>query len=574
MSDPQRKDVNPQHGRGPMVVRIGPVRSAQELIQPVQPPEQPKPQRKRSKSRLVGALSAVLSLLAVIGVVGAGGAILAQREFQTPGPLQTDKVVVIPRDSGLDDIAELLAREGVINQPTLFMIKAQLQKLSKDGHALRAGEYQFKQQASLNSVVETLTTGQALTHAVTIAEGLTSEQIVGKLRDYDFLIGETADVPLEGSLAPTTFRFERGTHRQRVIERLRRLQQETVKDVWEKRSRDLPLKSPQEMVILASIVEKETGRADERPRIAGVFINRLNKNMRLQSDPTTVYGIVGGKGPLGRSLTRADLDQVTAYNTYAITGLPPGPIANPGRAALEAVANPSRTKELYFVADGSGGHAFAETLDQHNRNVQRWRQLEAQKDQAPAPGAVVPGTVAPGAPATSPPAQQPVSPPQFGPAVPQQRTQLDQPVPGGRPAVPSAFARATQPQPPAAQKLPARASAYAIPSLEVTGLDDLLGAEGAAAAGSSRALEPDKDDVIKKVDSWPVPEKMRARLQQLPPGGGVPEMEAEPQPAQQAAVSAPPTRPRAFDAVAGTKLDPLRNQSYDLSTAKTVPTFR
>ncbi len=386
-----------------MVVRVGPVRSAQELIQPVQPPEQPKPQRKRSKSRLVSALSAVLTLAAVIGIVGAGGAVIGERQLQAPGPLQADKIVVIPRESGLDDIAELLTREGVINQPTLFMIKAQIQKFTSQGHGLRAGEYQFKQQASLNSVVDTLINGQALTHAVTIPEGLTSEQVVAKLRDYDFLIGETADIPLEGSLAPTTFRFERGTHRQRVIERLRKLQQDTVKDVWDKRSRDLPLKSPQEMVILASIVEKETARADERPRIAGVFINRLMKNMRLQSDPTTVYGLVGGKGPLGRPLTRADLDQVTAYNTYAITGLPPGPIANPGRASLEATANPARTRDLFFVADGTGGHAFSDTYDVHQKNVAKLRAMEKQiqndtvepADDPPPAAASVPADAAP-----------------------------------------------------------------------------------------------------------------------------------------------------------------------------------
>ena len=160
-------------------------------------------------------------------------------------------------------------------------------------------------------------------------------------------------------------------------------QRQALEQIWQRRSPRLPIKSPQELVILASIVEKETGRADERTRVAGVFINRLMKRMKLQSDPTIVYGLVGGKGTLGRGILRSEIETATPYNTYVVEGLPPGPIANPGRAALEAVANPSRTKDLYFVADGSGGHAFAETYDQHQRNVARWRQIEKGR---PTPG--------------------------------------------------------------------------------------------------------------------------------------------------------------------------------------------
>ena len=197
-----------------------------------------------------------------------------------------------------------------------------------------------------------------------------------RIRDNDILTGDVTEMPREGTLLPDTYKFERGETRQQAVNRMQRAQREALNQIWARRSPDLPIKTPQELVILASIVEKETGRADERSRVAGVFINRLGRRMKLQSDPTIVYGLVGGKGTLGRGILRAEIDKATPYNTYAIEGLPPGPIANPGRAALEAVANPSRTKDLYFVADGSGGHAFAESLDQHQKNVTRWRQIE------------------------------------------------------------------------------------------------------------------------------------------------------------------------------------------------------
>jgi UPF0755 protein len=189
------------------------------------------------------------------------------------------------------------------------------------------------------------------------------------------LVGELPEeLPPEGSLLPDTYPFQRGTSRADIVAQMQRQQQRALADIWSKRIDGLPLKTPEELVILASIVEKETGRADERPRVASVFINRLNKKMRLQSDPTILYGLFGGQGrPPERPIYRSDIDKHTPYNTYQIDGLPPGPIANPGRAAMEAVANPSRTKDFYFVADGTGGHVFARTLDDHNENVRRWR---------------------------------------------------------------------------------------------------------------------------------------------------------------------------------------------------------
>ena len=249
----------------------------------------------------------------------------------------------------------------------------------------------------MQEVIDTIVLGRAILHAITIPEGLTSQQIVERLRQDDVLAGDIQEIPREGALLPETYKFQRGGSRDSLLQKMARDQKLLLDEIWRRRSPDLPLASPYDLVTLASIVEKETGKADERPRVAGVFINRLRRHMRLQSDPTIVYGLVGGQGPLGRPLTRADIELSSPYNTYVIDGLPPGPIANPGRAALEAVANPSRTQDLYFVADGTGGHVFADSLDAHNRNVLRWRQIEQAKPKI-APGTLAPGTVAPPAP--------------------------------------------------------------------------------------------------------------------------------------------------------------------------------
>jgi UPF0755 protein len=262
----------------------------------------------------------------------------------------------------MSEIAALLKREGVIDQPLLFEIYA---LMNRQRGQLKAGEFLFKAGSSIDEAVDTLALGKAILHAITIPEGLTSEQIVARLRENDVLTGDVTEIPREGALLPDTYKFERGTTRQQLLNTMMAAQKQVLAQIWQRRSPDLPFKSPEELVILASIVEKETGRADERTRVAGVFLNRLAKRMKLQSDPTIVYGLVGGKGTLGRPILKSEIEKPTPYNTYAIEGLPPGPIANPGRAALEAAANPSRTKELYFVADGSGGHAFAETYEQH-----------------------------------------------------------------------------------------------------------------------------------------------------------------------------------------------------------------
>jgi UPF0755 protein len=256
-------------------------------------------------------------------------------------------------------------------------------------------------------------------HQITIPEGLTSEQVVARLLENDILAGSLREIPREGTLLPETYRFVRGTTRERAIQMMQQAQQRVVKEVWERRSPDLPVKTPEQLITMASIIEKETSRADERTRVAAVFMNRLKVRMKLQSDPTIIYGLVGGKGSLGRPIMKSEIEQPTPYNTYVIEGIPPGPIANPGRAAIEAAGNPSRTKELFFVADGTGGHTFAETGDQHNRNVGKLRAIEAQaRDAAKAAQEPTPATApaASDATASSPPAAA------AAPAVPQAAT--------------------------------------------------------------------------------------------------------------------------------------------------------
>jgi UPF0755 protein len=215
-------------------------------------------------------------------------------------------------------------------------------------------------------------------HAVTVPEGLTSEQIVARLSDNDIFAGSIKEIPREGTLLPETYKFPRGTTRDQVIARMQQTQKRVLAEIWERRNADIPIKTPEQLVTLASIVEKETGKADERTRVAAVFVNRLRQRIKLQSDPTIIYGLVGGKGTLGRPIKRSEIQQPSPYNTYVVDGLPPGPIANPGRASLEAAANPARTRDLFFVADGTGGHAFTETYDQHQKNVAKLRTMEKQ----------------------------------------------------------------------------------------------------------------------------------------------------------------------------------------------------
>ena len=375
---PAVQELAPPIARASDPTRITP-RSPRARLEPerVPPPARPS---KRARHPIVVIGNAVFTTIIILAIVLGGALAIGKQRFEAPGPLEQEKVVNIPR-GGVQDVADVLLREGVIDQKWVF-IGGVLALKARD--ELKSGEYRFARHATLRDIVDTLVEGKVVPHYVTIPEGLTSEQIVARLLENEMLTGNLREIPREGTLLPETYKFERGTTREQMIQRMQAAQKRVLQEAWERRSPDLPLKTPEQLVVLASIVEKETGKAEERTRVAAVFVNRLRQRMKLQSDPTIVYGLVGGKGALGRPIMRSEIEQPTPYNTYVIEGLPPGPIANPGRASIEATANPSRTKELYFVADGTGGHTFSETLDQHQRGVARLRQIEKQAREAAA----------------------------------------------------------------------------------------------------------------------------------------------------------------------------------------------
>jgi UPF0755 protein len=377
-------------------------RSPRAALEPDRVPE-PKRPSARARHPIVVAGSAFFTLVLVAAFAAGLAFAVGKQRFEAPGPLAEDKIVNIPQKVGVRDIADLLQREGVIDQTWVFIGSVWVRKAHGE---LKYGEYLFPKQASLHDVINVITDGKVIQHQLTVAEGLTSEQIVARLMENDVLTGNIKEIPKEGSLLPETYNFTRGTSREQIIQRMQHEQRRMVQEIWERRSPDLPIENPDQLVVLASIIEKETSKPEERTRVAAVFVNRLKQHMKLQSDPTIIYGIVGGKGSLGRPITRSDLELKTRYNTYVIEGLPPGPIANPGRASLEAAANPARTKELYFVADGTGGHTFSESLDQHQKGVARLRQIEAQQKDAKEQGA----EPQPGVRSTSTPAPRPGAP--------------------------------------------------------------------------------------------------------------------------------------------------------------------
>src|SRR3954471_21791320 len=359
--------------------RVAP-RSPRAALEPEYMPEPKRPSR-RARHPLIIAGNAIFSIILLLAIAGGVAWSYGKHKFEQQGPLDRDKVVNIPKGLGLREIADLLARENVIDQPWVFIGGVLVLKAREE---LKYGEYKFGKQITLRETIETIVEGKVVQHAFTIPEGLTSEQIVARLAEVDFLAGNIREIPKEGTLLPETYNFPRYTPREQAIQRMQNSHRRVLQEIWERRSPDLPVKTPEALVTLASIVEKETGRPDERSRVAAVFANRLRQRIKLQSDPTIIYGLVGGKGTLGRPIMRSEIEQPTPYNTYVVEGLPPGPIANPGRASLEATASPSRTKELFFVADGSGGHAFAENLQQHQQNVAKLRQFEQQL-RTPAP---------------------------------------------------------------------------------------------------------------------------------------------------------------------------------------------
>jgi UPF0755 protein len=376
-----------------------------------------------------------MSFLIIAFIAVAGAIAWGQREFRAPGPLAEATFFEVPRGATLRRVSQDLEAAGAISSAILFRLGAEYAGMAED---LRFGSYEIPAGASMEEVLEIVTaggpsqfrytatyvlrlegtgelrlrervpgtdeavaladfayedgvpevysdlveSGTPMVYRVAVPEGLTSWQIVEGLRAADFLSGDIAEVPPEGSLAPDTFEVRRGQDRQEILDRMQVAQEEILAEAWANRQDGLPLEGPQDALILASIIEKETSVPEERRRVASVFINRLNRGMRLQTDPTVIYGLTEGQGVLGRGLRASELRSETPWNTYVIEGLPPTPIANPGRAAIEAAVNPEDTPFIFFVADGTGGHAFAETLEEHNRNVAAWRRIEAERDAA------------------------------------------------------------------------------------------------------------------------------------------------------------------------------------------------
>lgn len=311
-----------------------------------------------------------LILLLCLGGAGAAAWHYARAAYDAPGPAAEAVQLVVPR-GGAANIADALAERGVIRDPRAFLAAVWL---TREAGALRAAEFVFPARASLREVLEVLRRARPVQRRLTIPEGLTARQIATLIERAEGLTGELPPFE-EGALLPETYAYQWGDTRAAIVRRADAAMDAALAEIWASRAPNLPLRTPREALVLASIVERETGKADERARVAGVFINRLRRNMPLQSDPTTAYAAADG-GVLDRPLTRADLDRDHPFNTYRIRGLPPGPIASPGRDSLRAVVQPEATEFIFFVADGQGGHAFARTLDEHNRNVARWREVE------------------------------------------------------------------------------------------------------------------------------------------------------------------------------------------------------
>ncbi len=318
---------------------------------------------------------AIAALVLVMGGATVGGAYLGfVRAVAEPGPLKTPVTLIIAPRSGLSTISQQLADAGVVARPWMATLEA---RRSGQDRALKPGEYRFEPGISLTAALTKIVKHDVVPRFVTIPEGRVMADVRTILASAEGLTGEIVTAANDGDLLPETYRYEWGDTRESLIARMRNDRAAALKELWDAREEGLPLKSPEEALVLASIVEKETGVAAERARVAGVFVNRLKRGMKLQSDPTVAYGLAQ-TGEMEGALTLADLTQPTPFNTYVIPALPPSPICHPGRAALAAVLHPEATDALYFVADGTGGHAFAATLDEHNRNVARWRQIERQ----------------------------------------------------------------------------------------------------------------------------------------------------------------------------------------------------
>ena len=317
----------------------------------------------------------VLTILIVLGIVLVGVIGVAQDQVTSEGPATEPIRYSVAKGARFDAVAEDLAEAGAVDNLLLFRLAG---RYGGQASKLKFGEYEIAPGSSMQDILDLLAKGGNVNYQVTVPPGMTVAMAVKRINALEPLVGEITELPPEGSLFPDTWGFQRGGQRKDVIARMQARMAEVLDEVWEKRSEDTPLENKEQLLILASIIEKET-RPKEHRKVASVFINRLNKGMRLQTDPTVIYGITLGEAPLGRGLRKSELAAATPYNTYVIQGLPPTPIANPSRESLEAAANPEETPYLYFVADGTGGHAFAETLKQHNENVAVWRRIERER---------------------------------------------------------------------------------------------------------------------------------------------------------------------------------------------------
>jgi UPF0755 protein len=335
----------------------------------------------RARSGMVRFFNFMMTMALVGSILFVAAIWYGKTEFDAPGPLTEPTTYIVQNGATFSSIVPDLVAKNIIKPQGPFRVFTRGVKASGRASGLKAGEFAFTPGMSMREVVEQLTEGRAIEHRITFPEGWTSFRIMERIAANKMLEGDVPPIPPEGTLLPNTYLFQRGATRESIVNQLHEAQQKAIREIWYSRQADLPLKSQQELVILASIVEKETGVASERRHVAAVFVNRLRKGMRLQTDPTVIYGLWGGRGkPKDRGgLRRSELDRKTPYNTYQIDGLPPGPISNPGIESLKAVANPLETDDLFFVADGTGGHVFAKTLKEHNANVTKWRAIEAQR---------------------------------------------------------------------------------------------------------------------------------------------------------------------------------------------------
>ena len=335
--------------------------------------------------KFVKALLSLLVLLLFVGGAAIGGGWLwFQNEVSKPGPSMEQHVFMVEPGETLTSVAARLEKDGIVSDDRLIRLKARL-----DGTelAIKTGEFVLEPRASVSDVLDILIEGKSILHKITLPEGRTTAQLLQIIEADPVLVGDMPEAGIpEGALLPDTYLFQRGTTRADLIARTQKAQADILAELWPGRAKDLPISTPEEAVILASVVEKETGIAGERPQIAGLFVSRLKRGMRLESDPTIIYGVSRGE-PLynsrgeRRTLYRSEIDRKTDWNTYQIDGLPKTPICNPGREAIAAVLNPDETGHIFFVADGKGGHLFAKTLAEHNRNVAAYRKYEREEIQ-------------------------------------------------------------------------------------------------------------------------------------------------------------------------------------------------